>query len=203
MYWGLRASPGISEALRRLQRVPEIVQAMLDIFGKYEIRATWATVGLLGLNDLDEARASIPDSRPLYANAKLDPYRDIQSDEIERLPLEVLFAPALLKRIAESPGQELASHSFSHMYCLADGVSREAFAEDIDLAGRVFGRFGTEPTSFVFPRNQDACWAIELLRERNYKTWRAGGKRWVSRGVARKSAVLKAARLIDSISPWS
>ena len=68
-----------------------------------------------------------PAKKPLYFNQNLSPYphlshigRDEQEDPFH-------FAPSLIKLIASSPHQEVASHTFSHYYCLERGQDIETF----------------------------------------------------------------------------
>jgi peptidoglycan/xylan/chitin deacetylase (PgdA/CDA1 family) len=64
------------------------------------------------------------------------------------------FAPSLLRAIAEQPGQELGSHSYSHYYSLEAGQSERGFKADLASARRIAEISGYRLHSFVFPRNQ-------------------------------------------------
>ena len=60
----------------------------------------------------------------------LSPYRygrSIQSKETE----ELCFAPDLIRRIKETPGQEIGTHTYSHYYCLEPGQGIESFNADL------------------------------------------------------------------------
>ena len=64
------------------------------------------------------------------------------------------YASSLIARIAKTPKQEIATHTFSHYYCQEPGETREAFAADIASAMAIARRYGFDIRSIVFPRNQ-------------------------------------------------
>ena len=61
---------------------------------------------------------------------------------------------SLIARIAKTPKQEIATHTFSHYYCQEPGETREAFAADIASAIAIGRHYGFDIRSIVFPRNQ-------------------------------------------------
>ena len=121
------------------------------MFKERNIRATWATVGALALNDWNEYFNYNPPV-PNYSNKKLkilDSYSKIDPEGLFH------FAPDLVKSIVETEGQELGSHSFSHLYFLEEGITVKDFVEDALLVKKIFEeKFKSSPVSIVFPRNQ-------------------------------------------------
>ena len=124
---------------------------MIIFFKERNINATWATVGALGLNNWDEYfNYNIP--IPNYSNKKfkvLDLYSKIDPNGL------LHFAPDLIKQIIDTNGQELGSHSFSHLYFHEEGITKNDFIRDSILVKTLFEKkFNTNPVSIVFPRNQ-------------------------------------------------
>jgi peptidoglycan/xylan/chitin deacetylase (PgdA/CDA1 family) len=197
MYWGLRSGKLDQSKINCLEQVPYVVDELLVLFRKYNIATTWATVGLLGCDNLEEARSLIPKVTPKYTDQNLCPYFDLKSTAIELLPESILFAPQLISKIKATPKQEVASHTFSHFYCLADGATSESFRDDVLLMKYIGDKLGLDLKSFVFPRNQIDQECIKVLSEFGYSGFRAGGSSWINRGVKKKSHILRLARGLD------
>jgi peptidoglycan/xylan/chitin deacetylase (PgdA/CDA1 family) len=134
-----------------LEGVTEVVPRLLEVFSASEVRAMWATVGAVACDGWDEWRARAPHP-PRYDDPALswrDAYRAI--DPTGRLH----FAPKLVDAIAKSPGQELASHTFGHVYLREPGLTREDAVADTDAMTKLFEeRWRLVPRSIVFPRNR-------------------------------------------------
>lgn len=153
LHWGVfdsvAADGGYAAALRGAR---EAVPRILDAFERYGIRATWATVGALFAESRDELEAFRPMVKPRYVNRQRDPYGiDVGRDEADD-PLH--FAPSLIRQIGACPGQEIATHTFSHYYCAEPGQTAESFESDLRSAVAIALHHGYSVTSLVFPRNQ-------------------------------------------------
>ena len=165
LHWGVRdrrsATGPYAENLRGArQAVPRI----LELFQEFGVAATWATVGLLFARSREEARAYWPRERPGYADARLDPYREVVGEGEADDPFH--YAPSLISLIQTGPRQEIATHTFSHYYCLEPGQGREAFSADIASAVAIARDRGIDITSIVFPRNQvNPDYAEEVRRK--------------------------------------
>ncbi|MGO9344664.1 MAG: polysaccharide deacetylase family protein, partial [Acidimicrobiales bacterium] len=153
LHWGVRdhlAADGPYQS--NLLGVRQAIPAMLDLFGAYDIKATWATVGFLFCDNRGEVERYAPTARPAYTRPGLSPYEEpLGQDEAED---PIHFAPTLIDLIAATPGQEIATHTFSHFYCLEQGQDPETFRADLESAISVARKRGIELRSIVFPRNQ-------------------------------------------------
>src|ERR1051326_2808468 len=130
LYWGVRDRVALDPYRRNLLGARKAIPALLELFAQYDIHATWATVGFLFCHGRDELLSAIPDRLPQYDDPMLSPYgslSDLGMDE-EEDPFH--FAPSLIKMIAASPNQEIATHTFSHYCCLEEKQSVEAFRAD-------------------------------------------------------------------------
>jgi peptidoglycan/xylan/chitin deacetylase (PgdA/CDA1 family) len=153
LHWGVRhTTPPDGPYRRNLLGVWEAVPKMLALFEEYDIAATWATVGFLFAKSRQEIEEFSPSVKPSYENHALYPYDEpIGEDEADD-PLH--FAPSLIEAIRRSPRQELATHTFSHYFCLEPGQTREAFKADLDSALSIARENEVQIQSIVFPRNQ-------------------------------------------------
>lgn len=111
LYWGVRDCCQITDYQANLLGVHQAIPGMLEVFSRAGIHATWATVGLLFCQDRDGALSASPARQPNYALPNLSPYRYMDSQQ--DLAPAYHFAPELVAAIAQTPGQELASHTFS------------------------------------------------------------------------------------------
>ena len=131
LMWGVHDSRTQAEYGDAILGARAAIPQMLSRFAQHGIRATWATVGL--------RRSPYPLLPQIGLNEREDPLH---------------FGGELIARIADTPGQEIATHTFSHYYTLEPGPSLAAFEADIAVAKEVASRDGHQIRSIVFPRNQ-------------------------------------------------
>lgn len=128
------------------------VPRMLDLFQAFSVGATWATVGFLFARSRGELERFKPGVRPAYADRTLCPYGQTTGEGESDDPIH--FAPSLIETIRATPRQEIATHTYSHYYCLEQGQGREAFTTDLAAARAIAAEREIELRSIVFPRNQ-------------------------------------------------
>jgi peptidoglycan/xylan/chitin deacetylase (PgdA/CDA1 family) len=147
--------------------IPEI----LSLFRTHDVYATWATVGLL-FNESDEDYESYkPAHTPSYVDEALNAF-DIEIGKNEDED-KLHFAHSLIQQILDSPGQELASHSYSHYHCLAAGQTAQEFQLDIQSAVAIAkDKFDVDLRSFVFPKNQVNSEYLDVLRQNSFSIFR-------------------------------
>lgn len=134
--------------------VPDVVKGMLALFDKYDVKATFATVGLIMLNDKHEAISLAPAQKPSYRNPALSPYSDGFIEKIKTENTKLYFSPELVDQLKNNKHIEIGTHTFSHYYCWEDGQTAEQFEQDIATAIKTAQKRGIELTSIIFPRNQ-------------------------------------------------
>lgn len=201
MRWGVHDVYGLDFDSYRtnLENCRPVVLSTLNLLAERKLRATWATVGALGLNDWDEY-FSIAPPPPAYLDANLA----VRKEYADLDPSGTLhFAPDLIRQIVQTEGQELGSHSFSHLHFRELGVLPADFLADMSAVEKLFkARFGVVPVSLVYPRNQSAF--IDLLGQTSIGIWRDSEPAWFYDCNARRTNTLlpRALRLIDSINPW-
>ena len=142
LHWGIRDHTPVDAVRDRLIGVRRAIPAILALFRERGIRASWAVVGLLCANDRDEIEATLPRVRPRYRDPLLDPYpaiAEIGSGEDDD-PFH--YAPSLVQAIAETPGQDIGTHTYAHTYGLEPGVDLDAFVADLDGGARDHGAAG-------------------------------------------------------------
>ena len=178
---------------------------MLERFAGAGVRATWATVGFLFADGRRELEAHIPSKLPLYRNSALSPYEALSSLGQSEKEDPYHFAPSLIAQIAQTPGQEIASHTFSHFYCLEACQDRDAFCEDLAAARAIGARYGDVTRALVFPRGQVNAHYLGALKQHGVVTYRTSPPFFAYRPTttARENVVRRAARLADAYLPLS
>lgn len=202
LHWGVRDHAPAHGAYRaNLLGERRAVPALLALFREFGVSATWATVGFLFARSRGELERCSPAVRPAYADPALDPYGEPLGDGEDDDPLH--FAPSLVEQIAAAPGQEVATHTFSHYYCLEPGQGRGAFAADLDAAVRIAAARGVALRSIVFPRNQHNPAYDDLLRGAGITCYRGAQTGWMYRPGAEAlgTSRVRAGRLADTYLP--
>ena len=185
LYWGVRDSRALVDYQSNLDGVRGAVYAMLQLFSEYQIRATWAAVGFLYFKNREELVSNIPKKIPHYKDEDLSPYDYIIS-QVE-LQNKYHFAPDLINQIENCDGQEIATHTFSHYYCLEDGQTYDSFIEDIKSALNVAECSGAKIKSIVFPRNQVRLDYLPELMRLGIVCYRGNEDGWLYRATGQDS----------------
>ncbi|NJO99100.1 MAG: polysaccharide deacetylase family protein [Pleurocapsa sp. CRU_1_2] len=133
LYWGMRDVVSLNNYQKQLEGVRQAIPALLELFAKYKIHATWATVGFLYYADIDQLQKNIPQQLPSYDQPKLDPYQYINTLKQENNQ-QLHFCPDLIELVKQYAGQEIGTHTFSHYYCLETGQTQAQFKADLNAA---------------------------------------------------------------------
>lgn len=205
LMWGVRAGLTREQYGHRILGERKAIPAMLDIFERNGINATWATVGFAMCEGMDDLMARAPVNRPSYADPSLSNYLYLKEVGKNERVDPYYFAPSLIRRIASCPGQEIASHTFSHYYCLEPGPTLEQFAADLDASIDILRDFGVEFKSIAFPRNQYSPRHLEICHSRGFNVFRGNEDHWLYHPGNKKDQTLarRILRLTDSFLPLS
>lgn len=198
LFWGVRDKRKLENYGTNLRGVRIAIPQILALFETYGIHATWATVGFLFLHNRDELMKNVPEILPDYLNTRLSPYRYVaENDDIER---EVHFAPDLIERARRVAGQEIATHTYSHYYCLESGQDARSFNADLAAAVAIARKAEIRTDSLVFPRNQWNAAYLPVLIENGIRCFRGNENSWLYQVSNGKNLSLaqRAFRLLDS-----
>ena len=177
LYWGMRDKVSRDSFRTRLQGIYQAIPLLLELFDKYNIAATWATVGFLHHQDIHQLQANLPAQLPTYNDSQLSPYPDIVDiHQADQLAHRLHFCPDLIDQIARYPQQEIATHTFSHYYCLEPGQTQVQFQADLEAAIETAQSRGITTKSIVFPRNQYNQAYLEVLKRLGIHSYRGNKK---------------------------
>ena len=199
LHWGMRDhTEGHGAAAADLVTSRDHVRRLADLFAERGVRATWATVGLLFASSRSEIEPFLPTVRPRYARSELDPYAESFGHDEATDPLH--YAGSLVRYLAGVAGQEIASHTFSHYYCLEAGQDEQALRADLAAARAVAASMGLTLRSMVLPRNQWNPAYGPALRDAGFTSYRGPQPSWGhhAQRAETTSRARRAARLLDT-----
>jgi peptidoglycan/xylan/chitin deacetylase (PgdA/CDA1 family) len=198
LHWGRFDKYDLESNLRYYRNTRNAIPKMLELFDRYRIHATWATVGMLMAENEEEWRTYQPELLPDFSNKKISAYSWF--DHQTKLFPEGLFAPELVSLILDCPNQELGSHSFSHYYTLEQGQNTSQWREDLRASKKISKeKFGVEIKSLVFPRNQYSSEAIKVAGEEGFKVVRTNPQDWFWKEVEKESLLKRIVRTGDTL----
>ncbi len=210
LFWGLFDKLSIEQYGENVKGVRKAIPGILNLFDKYNIHATWATVGLLCFDTKEELLGHLPppDKRPQYEHPSLSSYTYLEKAHIGKNEIEDLyhFGASLVREIQKHPGQEIGSHTFSHYYCLEQGQTAETFEVDLVASKQVLAQFNVAPTSLVLPRNQMREDYLPILAKLGFTSYRGNQRHWIHRARSedkQSNLFIRGLRLIDHYVPLS
>jgi peptidoglycan/xylan/chitin deacetylase (PgdA/CDA1 family) len=205
LFWGMTDKTTLEVYGENIRGVRRAIPALLSRFEAHGIRATWATVGMLTPPTKSALIDSLPEVKPEYKDKRLSNYEYMKTADIgeDEASDPHHFGASLLRKIQETKGQEIGSHTFSHYYCAEDGQTVKEFEADLDAEAAVLAPFGVSPVSIVFPRNQWREDYLPPLRRRGYIAFRGNERGFVHipRKDKEQTLVIRALRLLDHYLP--
>lgn len=173
LLWGRRDKLDPNENYFNAINTRVVVEGMLDLFEKYGVKVTFATVGFLFYSDIESLKRDIVFKSPNYTNSKLNPYLDIEFLSKTNHVYNVnFFGKDMISQIRNNENHEIASHTFSHYYCLEEGQNISDFIEDLNAFNKISVKENFICNSIVFPRNQYNEDYISVCKEVGIKFYR-------------------------------
>ena len=195
--WGGVHNGSSPRRTSQYERTREAIGRLLALMQRYEIRATWAVVGHLfleqcqatdGVKHPEITRPFYPWFRGDWFNA--DPCSDLQKDPF-------WYGADLVKQIQSCKvPQEIGSHGFSHMIVGDPGCSQECFDSELRACLEQASKRDVDLKSFVFPRN--SVGHLDVLAEKGFTAFRGPVSAWYTKLPPPSRPW---ARLVDSILP--
>ena len=197
LFWGVHDKGNLNQYGDSIKAVWEVLPKMLSEFDQHNVKCTFATVGLLFASSKDELKKYLPKNDPGYDQGKLSPYHLLPNINSN---LECYFAPKLIDLINRSENHEIATHTFSHYYCLEKGQTKEEFDDDLNAAVSIAAEKNIDLKSIVFPRNQINENYLPILMKNGVTSYRGTEKSWFyapDKG-ANELLIKRLFRLLDS-----
>lgn len=202
LFWGVADTQTPNSYQRNILGEWQAIPQILKLFKKYEVKATWATVGMAMCRDYRQWYDIRPNFLPGYKDIRLSSYS--YSSLVKEHP-KMFFGRPLVEKILQTEGQEVGGHSYSHFYCKEIGVTAEQFSADLTCAQEIASELGVTLRSFVFPRNQYQHDSLKCLIDNGYRVYRGNPSHWLyADGHKVPGGVVgRAFRLADAYVPFS
>lgn len=178
LMWGVRDKRSLDDYGENILGVWQVLPQMIDSFEKYNVKATFATVGFLFATSKDDLLHFCPEKFPEYNDLNLSPYNGY-FNTVNESNYKFHFASELIDLIKRYPNQEIATHTFSHYYCLERGQNQENFKQDILAAIQIAKQKEIEIKSLVFPRNQFNDEYLEVIESSGITSYRGNERSWI------------------------
>ncbi len=200
LMWGMRDIATRDSYGQNVLGVRHAIPALLEMFDRRGVHATWAIVGFLLCETRDELLARLPSNQPSYYNTTLSTYTYLDEVGSDERSDPYYFGASLARQIAACPGQEIGTHTFSHYYCLEKGQTLDQFKADLQCAIGQLHEWGIRCRSIVFPRNQYSEDHLSTCRDLGITHFRGNEQAWFARPVpyAEETRIRRMCRLIDA-----
>ncbi|HMK05545.1 MAG TPA: polysaccharide deacetylase family protein, partial [Ferruginibacter sp.] len=205
LFWGVWDVTTKEKYGNHILGVKEALPRMLELFERYGIKATFATVGFLFAKDKQELLAYLPETTPAYSNSDYNVYtKEFDSLGNDETDDPYHFGYDLFQQIKQSP-HEIATHTFCHYFCLEEGQGPEDFDADIKAAKRIAAANDVKLTSIVFPRNQVNTDYLPVLKDNGINVYRSNPVSWIykPRKFSAEIIFIRICRLLDTYLPIS
>lgn len=179
LHWGGAEKWDLSKRSAYFLETRKSIPTVLKIFEDNNIKATWATVGFLFAKNKQQLLQFSPQEKPAYNNQSLSYYTIFDQVGADETSDPYHFGYSLIQKIIQTSGQELATHTFAHYYCLENGQNIQQFEADLKAAQAIAKEnFNVSLQSLVFPRNQYNSEYLKVAKEQGIKVVRSNPEVW-------------------------
>jgi|JI7StandDraft_1071085.scaffolds.fasta_scaffold26252_2 peptidoglycan/xylan/chitin deacetylase (PgdA/CDA1 family) len=200
LHWGVCSRLSINQYRKNLDGTRDAIDKMLLLFEKYDIHTTWATVGILFCQDIVELRQISSSLKPVFIKTKYSSYEYFNQVGNNETSDPYHYGRSIIDKIRKTNYQEIASHTFSHLFFLEEGITHYDIRQDLELAIEIAKKENIYLESIVFPRNQYDSSALDVVRNVGFNNYRGvtPGFLYQSRSREKEKILIKALRLLDA-----
>lgn len=169
LLWGLAGwdCNSIAAYSPRIKNSVTSVEKIINLFNRYNLKCTIAVVGAMACNGKSDYLSKIGNKYPDYKNKEFSSYESILP-LMEKYPKEFFYIPHFIELLNNNSAVELASHTFSHFYCLEEGSKPEDFEADLIAMKSLYPSLKT----IIFPRNQVNSDYLQLCQKYGFTHYR-------------------------------
>lgn len=177
--WGVHDCLPFQKYKENIYGARKVIPKILELFNEFGIHGTWATVGMLFYDNKKTLLENLPSALPRYKNTSFSAYNLLSSIGENETSDPYHYGLTLLKQIKTFPNQEIATHTFSHYYCLEEGQTIHEFTSDLEAAFLIANNIKLSLKSIVFPRNQTNPDYYAACKEKGLVCFRGNEESWV------------------------
>lgn len=157
----------------RFDNYQTIVTRLIDLLDTYQIPATWAIVGALLLNHMDELDVA----EPIYQWSDPQTTASALFYECAYDNPNWYHCHDILQQIQNADvSHEIGTHTFTHVYATDPATTSSIFSNQLSAVEKEFNKYGISLESIVFPRNQINY--LDLLSQFNIIAYRGIEMNW-------------------------
>lgn len=154
LHWGVFDALTLEQYQSNLDNVRLVIKRLIKLSDTYNVKLTFATVGLLFAKNKEDIKKYMPKNILVYSNKNLNPYLLIDSLGYDEKTDSIHYAKSVIDYIKQNGNHEIGTHTFGHYNCFANGQSTQDFNADLEAANNIARNTGVELKSIVFPKNQ-------------------------------------------------
>lgn len=176
------------------------LRQILDIFAHYDMKCTVAFVGGMNYDSLDEFSNVAPELHPHYSDSIFSSYDSLIPYLGTHFRLPLFFCKNVITELMDNQNVELASHTFSHYYCLEEGQNSTEFEADISTALSEAKKSGITLKTVIFPRNQVTDSYLRICSRYGLTHYRGNLENYLYRSehTPKKYSLRRVLRLLDT-----
>lgn len=200
LHWGVCSRLSVDAYRKNLDGTRVAIQQMLSLFDEFNIHATWATVGFLFCKTFQEMELCSPLKKPVFKKPFYSSYNYFESIGENELEDPYHFGNSIINEIKKYKSQEIATHTWSHLFCLEEEVKLIDVENDLISAIHIARHHNVQLDSIVFPRNQYNSETLKALCKVGIKYFRGvtPGRLYSSRKREDENILIRILRFIDA-----
>lgn len=175
LIWGLAGwtTTKIAPYYKNIDNAITALEKMIELFHKYDIKCTIGFVGAMNYNTLDELNTKLKIfKRPSYIKPIFYSFGSVLLNINKYYPHTFFFCKNIIENLKKNNNVELASHTFSHYYCLEDGQTIEDFKQDLLFVQDNSKENNINIKSIIFPRNQVSQEYLNICKQLGFSHYR-------------------------------
>ncbi len=176
IHWGVFDAMSLDTYGNNLKNVNIVIDRLLELCEVYNVKITFATVGMLFADKKETLLKYNPTNIPSYKNDALNPFNLLNSVGVDEDDDQLHYANSTIHKIKNNGNHEIGTHTYSHYNCLAQGQTLEQFEEDVKAAKNIAKPLNIDVESIVFPKNQVNDDYLKVCYENGIKSYRGTEK---------------------------
>ena len=173
---------------------------IVEMLEKYGMKLTVAYVGTMNNSSVSEVMDEKNGFNAEYNSSIFSAFNSSVPYAKKANKPSLLFAKDIIGQLKDQSHVELASHTYSHYYCLEDGQTKEMFEKDVELACLNAEKIGLKLRSIILPRNQIQPDYMMVCKNKGITHYRGTLCNWLYRTEKTKSrfSMKGALRFLDT-----
>lgn len=191
LLWGLAGwdDEHLKAYERNVDNANDALLQIVEMLEKYGMKLTVAYVGTMNNSSVAEVMDEKKDLNVEYNFSIFSAFNSSVPYAMKANKPSLLFAKDIIAQLKERFHVELASHTYSHYYCLEDGQTKEMFEKDVELACLNAEKIGLKLRSIILPRNQIQPDYMVVCKNKGITHYRGTLNNWLYRTEKTKSRI--------------